>query len=72
MSKKFILENIEYDSENLTPEGKARIVLLKYCNQKITELHNMHALLPRAKVSYMDSLKKEILAQKSGFLFEQD
>ena len=72
MSKKFILDDKEYDTESLTAEGKARIVLLKYCNQKIKELHNMHALLQRAKISYMDSLKKEILSQKSGFLFEQD
>jgi hypothetical protein len=32
----------------------------------------MQALLTRAKNSYMESIKKEILSEKAGFLLSED
>ena len=70
MGKKIILNQIEYDVDNISDGSMIKINLVKFTTQKIKELNNMHAILQRAKSSYMDSLKKEILSKKSGLTFE--
>ena len=72
MSQKIKLGDKEYDVENLSDEANATLASLKFATTRIQELTNMQALLQRAKNSYMDSLKKEMLSSKSGFLFGDD
>ena len=64
------LYNIE--EENFSPEVKAKLALIQFSTSREQELTNMTALLQRAKNSYIESLKKEMLSQKSGFLFGDD
>ena len=64
------LYNIE--EENFSPEVEAKLALIQFSTSREQELTNMTALLQRAKNSYIESLKKEMLSQKSGFLFGDD
>lgn len=70
--EKVKLEGQEYDVSSLSDEGKSTLMALKFTNGRITELTNMHALLQRAKFSYIDSLKKEMLSAKAGFLIDDN
>jgi hypothetical protein len=72
MGQKIKLEDKEYDVENLSDQTKATLALLQFATTRMQELTNMQALLQRAKNSYVDSIKKEILSSKSGFLFGDD
>ena len=72
MGQKIKIEDKEYDVENLSDQGKATLVSLKFANTRIKELTNMHAFLMRAKNSYVESLKQEMLSSKAGFLLEND
>ena len=70
MAQKIKLGDKEYDSANLSEQGKAVLNLLQFSTQKLQELNNMQALLLRAKNSYIKSLKQEILSQKAGYLLD--
>lgn len=72
MSKKISFDGKEYDIEKLSDIAKAHMNLLVFSNQRLQELNNMQAVLQRAKNGYLESLKKEMLSQKSGFLFNED
>lgn len=72
MGKKFILDGKEYDLENLSDPIKKMLIYLEFTGKRIKELENMQALLQRAKISYVDALKKEMLADKAGLFFEED
>ena len=70
VSTKFMLEGIEYDSDQLTEAGTAHFKALKFSNRQIDELQHNHQFLVHAKHSYIQRLKKSILADKSGFLID--
>jgi len=72
MGQKIKLDDKEYDVENLSDQAKAKFASLQFANNRINELTNMQALLQRAKNSYIESLKQEILSNKAGFLFGDD
>ena len=70
MAQKIQLGGNEYDTVNLSDQGKVLLNLLQFSTQKLQELNNMQALLQRAKNSYIESLKQEILSQKAGYLLD--
>ena len=72
MGQKVKLDDKEYDVESLSDQARATLVSLNFTTARIQELSNMQALLQRAKNSYVDSLKREMLSNKSGFLFGDD
>ena len=72
MGQKIKIEDKEYDIENLSDQGKATFVSLNFTTTRMKELTNMQALLMRAKNSYVESLKQEMLSSKAGFLLEND
>lgn len=72
MGQKINLDNKEYDVENLSDQAKATVASLQFATTRMQELNNMQALLQRAKNSYCESLKKEMLSNKAGFVFEGD
>ncbi len=74
MNQKIKVEDTdtEYDVESLSDQGRATFLLLKFTTSRLNELNNMQALLQRAKNSYVDSLKQEMLSSKAGFLLEND
>ena len=72
MDQTINIDGKEYDAANLSDNDKARLVSLQYVNTQIKERQNMLALLNRAKKSYIDDLKQEVLSTKAGFLLGDD
>ena len=72
MVQKIRLDDMEYDVQNLTDKARSNLISFKFATNRIEELTNITALLQRAKISYMDSLKKEMLSSKAGFNFSDD
>ena len=72
MANTIKLDGQDYSTENITEQGKVLFALLQYTNTRVKEIDNMSALLQRAKISYIDSLKKEILSNKAGLYLDDD
>jgi ppGpp synthetase/RelA/SpoT-type nucleotidyltranferase len=72
MARKIKLEDKEYDVEHLSDSAKVTLTSLQFVSSRIKELSNMSALLQRAKNSYVNSLKKEMLTEKAGIILEDD
>ena len=72
MGQKIKIDGAEYDVDELSDEARKHLIALQFAKSKIQELTNMQALLTRAKNSYMESIKKEILSEKAGFLLSED
>lgn len=72
MGQKFKLDGQEYDVENLSDQAKATLASLQFATTRIQELNNMQALLQRAKKSYMETIKQEMVANKAGLLLGDD
>ena len=70
MSQKIKLDDKEYDMSDLSENAKATLASLQFATQRIQELNNMQALLVRAKNSYVEGLKREMLSSKAGYLLE--
>lgn len=67
--QKFMLDGKEYDTSQLSDGGLSQLLALRFATQRIQELTNHISLLQRAKLSYVASLKQEMLSDKAGFLF---
>ena len=72
MTEKIKLEDKEYAIDDLTDIAKATLTSLQFVNNRLQELNNLQAVLQRAKYSYTDSLRKEILSDKAGLIFQDD
>lgn len=72
MGQKIKLDDKEYEVENLTDRAQAMLESLQFSTKRINELKNMQVLLQRAKNSYLDSLKQEMLVQKAGLIFGEE
>jgi N-acetylglutamate synthase-like GNAT family acetyltransferase len=72
MAKKIRLDGSDYDIEKLNNTAKNSINSVIFIDQRISELNNMQALLQRAKNSYLETIKKEVIADKAGFLLEDN
>ena len=66
MVEKIKLSDIEYDVQNLSDKAKILVNNMQFITKRLNELNNMQALLTRAKISYIESLKKEIISKKAG------
>ena len=72
MGQKIKFEDKEYEVEDLSGQAKKMLALLKFVTSRIQETNNMHALLQKARSSYIKSLKQEMLSNKAGVLFGED
>ena len=72
MTDKVTIDGKEYSIENLGEESMAKLNSLQFAAQREAELSNIMNLFQRAKNSYVDSLKKEMLSNKTGMLFGDD
>ena len=66
------LDDKDYEVENLSDQAKKNVAALQFANIRIHELTNMSALLQCAKNSYIETLKREMLSNKTGFPFDND
>lgn len=72
MPKKVKFDDKEYDIDRLSAQGKVTASALEFANSRLKELTSMQILLNRAKGSYLDTLKREILSKKAGFLTDEN
>lgn len=72
MATKIELDGTEYNLDELSETARATIVSLQFTMTRLKELNNMQALLQRAKNSYGEELKMEMLSKKSGFYFDDE
>ena len=70
MTKIIKLGEKEYEVDNLSDNAKAALTALQFSDSRILELQNILAIMQRAKKSYIESLKKEMIAEKAGFLLD--
>ena len=61
-----------FNIDDLSESAMLKVTSLQFSDQKITELKNLNALLQKAKLGYVESLKKEIISDKSGLLLNED
>lgn len=69
---KISLEGREYYINDLEQEPNLNLAMFTFINLKMHELRNQMALLQRAKNSYGESVKQEIVAAKAGIVIEND
>jgi len=66
MSQRINLDGVEYETSGLTDNGKSILASLQEASTRLQELQNLQAIFTRAKRSYIDELKREIIKGKSG------
>ena len=69
---KIELDGKEYDTDQLSEVGLRNLSLFRFVVARENEISNNLALLQRAKNSYIDSLKNEMISSKAGFLFDDN
>jgi len=72
MVQKIKIDDVEYVYEDLTDTTKSLLKSIDFIVAKVSNLENMQAIMQRAKNSYIATLKKEMLADKAGFLIQED
>jgi len=70
MGKQITIDGKSYDLDDFSEEARGQLKSLQFTVSKLAELQNMQAILTRAKNSYIDAIKKEILADKAGIVFD--
>lgn len=66
MSQRINLDGVEYKTSSLTDNSKSILASLQEASARLQELQNLQAIFTRAKRSYIDELKREIIKGKSG------
>ena len=69
MAETVLYDGDEYSLDLLSDKAKQLVAAIQHAEKQLEDKKNMLAVLTRAKKSYMDELKKEMLAQKAGFDF---
>jgi hypothetical protein len=66
MSQKINIDGIEYGLDTLSDDAKKFVARIQDTDACIQEMENLRAIFTRAKRSYIDELKREIIKGKSG------
>lgn len=66
MTQKINIDGMEHDLDTLSRETQGIIASLQDTDACIKEMQNLNVVLTRAKRSYIDELKREIIKGKSG------
>lgn len=72
MATKVKFDDKEYDVSDVSENARAQLGSLTFVDEKLKELNNMHALLTRAKNSYVKDLRRELISDKAGLLLDDD
>ena len=72
MVQKVKIGDEEYDLNTLSEAAQKNLSSYQFVTKQIEELTNMQALLQRAKNSYLENLKSEMITAKSGLVIEDD
>ena len=66
MVNKLVLDNVEYALNDQNQSVKSLVSKLDNTDKAIQEKTNLYAVFTRAKNSYVQELKREMIAGKSG------
>lgn len=66
MVNKLVLDNVEYVLDDQNQSVKSLVLNLNNTDKEIQEKTNLYAVFTRAKNSYVQELKREMIAGKSG------
>ena len=66
MSQKIKIDGVEHDLDSLSQEAKGILEKLQYTETQIRDTNNLCTLLRRAKKSYIQELKRQMIEGKSG------
>ena len=66
MANKLVLDNVEYVLNDQSQSVKSLASRLDNTDKAIQEKTNLYAVFTRAKNSYVQELKREMIAGKSG------
>ena len=72
MSQIVKIDDKEYELDKLSDNARSTLNALKFVTGRLKELDNMRIFLRRAKNSYVDGIKKEMISNKAGLLFDDD
>ncbi len=72
MGEKLELEGKEYDLENISDTARNLLESLKFANLHIEEKVRLQKNLKIVRKVFTENLKKEMLTNKAGLLFEDD
>ena len=72
MEQKVKIDDKEYNIADLSENATSTLVTLQFAMKRKEELANMLAVLQKAKLGYLEEIKKEVLAHKAGFSFDED
>lgn len=72
MGEKLELEGTEYDLENISDTARNLLESLKFANLHIEEKVRLQENLKIVRKVFTENLKKEMLTNKAGLLFEDD
>ena len=61
---KFSLDGVEYNSEDLSDEGQAKLASLQFLELQMRKLQDEIAIYNTAKASYIAGLKSELTKDK--------
>lgn len=70
MTNSLNIDGKELNLDSLSENGTKILQLHQFSSAKIDELNNVLALLRKAKKGYIDTLKKEMISQKAGYLLD--
>ena len=69
MSPRFKLDGSEYDTLDLSEQGRELVARLSFTQSKMIEINSCIALLSKAKNGYIEDLKTEIVQERTGVDF---
>ena len=72
MAQTIKIDDKEYSIADLSENAKSTLVSLQFAVARKDELINLLAILQKAKLGYIEEIRKEMLASKAGFSFDED
>ena len=66
---KIVFEGKEYDVDSLNKRSNEIMASMKNLDEILADKRRLLAVLTRAKLSYIEEIKRDIVADKAGFDF---
>jgi len=70
MAQTIQIDGEHYSLEGASEQAKGILLQLQFAETQLQQRQNMHAVLTRAKNSYLADLKQEIIANRGGLLLD--
>ena len=66
MEGKITIDDVEYDTENMSDNAKAQVASLQFNEAHMNRLRNELAIADTAKIAYVNALKVELEKNKTA------